>query len=150
MGTPHDFRLTDGTGVDHLPVGTAIRALELLRLPREGPVAVGLNVTSTKHGRKDIIRVEGLALKKAELDRLALLGRQVTVSIVRGGAVTQKQVLDVPKRLEGVLRCPNPTCITRQEAVRTVFVRVGEFPYRFRCTYCERVTDEAAQRGLAP
>ena len=150
MGRPHDFRLTDGTVVDHLPAGTAQRALELLRLPREGPVTVGMNVPSTRHGTKDIIRVEGLVLRKAELDRLALLGRQVTVSIVRGGAVTQKQVLEVPKKIEGVLRCPNPTCITRQEAVRSAFVRVGEYPYRFRCSYCERVTDEASQRGLLP
>jgi aspartate carbamoyltransferase regulatory subunit len=149
MPSPHDFRLNDGTVVDHLPVGTAARALSLLGLPREGPVTVGVNVPSSRHGRKDIIRVEGLALKKSELDRLALLGRQITVSIVRGGEVKQKQVLEVPKTVEGILACPNPTCITRQERVDTVFHRLGDYPYRFRCHHCERVTDgESAQRSL--
>jgi aspartate carbamoyltransferase regulatory subunit len=150
MPIPNDFRLNDGTVVDHLPVGTAARALSLLGLPREGPVTVGVNVPSGRHGRKDIIRVEGLALKKSELDRLALLGRQITVSIVRGGEVKQKQVLEVPPRVEGILACPNPTCITRQERVATVFHRLGDYPYRFRCHHCERVTDgEDAQRSLA-
>lgn len=144
------FRLTDGTVVDHLPAGSATRALALLRLPREGPVTVGMNVPSKRHGRKDIVRVEGLVLRKRELDRLALLGRQVTVSIVRRGVVTEKQVLEVPARIEGILGCPNPTCITRSESVPTVFHRQGEYPYRFRCHHCERVmAAEDAQRSLA-
>jgi aspartate carbamoyltransferase regulatory subunit len=144
------FKLHDGTVVDHLPSGTAPRALALLNLPREGPITVGMNVPSKRHGAKDIVRVEGLVLKKHELDRLALLGRQITVSIVRGGVVTQKQVLEVPARVEGILPCPNPTCITRSEAVRTVFHRMGDYPYRFRCHHCERVmSGEAAQKTLA-
>jgi aspartate carbamoyltransferase regulatory subunit len=147
---PEAFKLHDGTVVDHLPTGTAPRALALLGLPREGPITVGMNVPSQRHGTKDIVRVEGLVLRKHELDRLALLGRQITVSIVRGGAVTQKQVLEVPARVEGILVCPNPTCITRSEPVRTVFHRQGEFPYRFRCHHCERVmSGEAAQRSLS-
>src|SRR5206468_3606073 len=32
MGSPHDFQLQDGTVVDHLPVGTAVRALSILGL----------------------------------------------------------------------------------------------------------------------
>ena len=43
---------------------TAARALVILGLPREGPVTVGMNVPSRRHGRKDIIRVEGLELRR--------------------------------------------------------------------------------------
>jgi aspartate carbamoyltransferase regulatory subunit len=147
---PDAFKLHDGTVVDHLPAGTAARALALLQLPREGPITIGMNVPSKRHGRKDIVRVEGLVLRKQELDRLALLGRQITVSIVRAGAVTQKTVLEVPRSVEGILACPNPTCITRSERVTTVFHRLGEYPYRFRCHHCERVmAGEDAQRSLA-
>ena len=74
MSSPHDFRLQDGTVIDHLPVGSAPKALAILELPREGPITVGINVPSARYGRKDIIRVEGLALRKSETDRLALLG----------------------------------------------------------------------------
>mgnify|MGYP001397197807 FL=1 len=53
MPSPHDFRLQDGTVIDHLPVGTAARALGILGLPREGPVTVGMNVPSRRLGFKD-------------------------------------------------------------------------------------------------
>lgn len=140
MSRPQDFRLVDGTVVDHLPVGTAARALELLGLPRDGPVTVGINVPSPRRGRKDIIRVEGLFLQKHELDRLALLGPDITVSIVHEGEVSSKTVLDVPERLIGILTCANPTCVTNEERVQTVFVRQPGLPARFRCQYCERVS----------
>ncbi|MDJ0974977.1 MAG: aspartate carbamoyltransferase regulatory subunit [Planctomycetota bacterium] len=139
MTIPRDFRLVDGTVIDHLPVGTAARALELLRLPREGPVTIGMNVPSSRHDKKDIIRVEGMVLEKRELDRLALLGEHVTVSIVQAGKVVDKIRLEVPKRLRGILTCTNPTCVTNNEPVQTVFERLGRYPFRFRCTYCERV-----------
>ncbi|MFV1959615.1 MAG: aspartate carbamoyltransferase regulatory subunit [Planctomycetota bacterium] len=139
MSGPKDFRLHEGTVIDHLPVGTALRALKLLHLPQAGPVTVGMNVPSDRYGNKDIVRVEGLELSKAELDRVALLGQRITVSIVRDGSVSGKVVLEVPRRVEGILRCPNPTCITNREEVTTVFHRLGDFPYRFRCHYCERI-----------
>jgi aspartate carbamoyltransferase regulatory subunit len=140
MSRPGDFQLTEGTVIDHLPVGTAQRALELLGLPREGSVTVGINVPSPSCGHKDIIRVEGLFLSKGELDRLALLGSNITVSIVRNGRVGDKIVLDVPQRLIGILTCDNPTCITHEEEVQSVFRRDEGLPIRFTCAYCERRT----------
>jgi aspartate carbamoyltransferase regulatory subunit len=140
VSRPKDFRLNDGTVVDHLPPGSAPRALEILSLPRQGAVTVGMNVPSARYGRKDIIRVEGLELSKRELDRLSLLGRRLTVSIVKSGEVVDKVIVEVPDRIEGLLVCRNPTCITNVEHASTVFLREGSYPYRFRCHYCERVT----------
>jgi aspartate carbamoyltransferase regulatory subunit len=142
VASPNDFRLSDGTVVDHLPVGTAARALAILGLPREGPVTVGMNVPSARYGHKDIIRVEGLELRKSETDRLALLGPHVTVAIVKGGRVATKQRLEVPERLVGVIRCSNPTCITNSERIPPVFDRVGKAPMQLRCAYCERPSVE--------
>ena len=141
MSGPKDFRLVDGTVIDHLPVGTSSEALRLLGLPREGPVTIGMNVPSSRIGHKDIIRVEGLFLSKGELDRLSLLGADITVSIVRRGTVTSKTVPTVPERLIGVLACRNPTCISHEERVQSVFVRLPGQPIRLRCSYCERVTE---------
>jgi aspartate carbamoyltransferase regulatory subunit len=140
--SPQDFRLQDGTVIDHLPVGTAARALAILGLPREGPVTVGMNVPSTRYGRKDIIRVERLELRRSETDRLALLGPHVTVAIVKGGRVADKQRLEVPERLVGVIRCTNPTCITNHERIAPVFDRVSASPLLLRCAYCERFGGE--------
>jgi aspartate carbamoyltransferase regulatory subunit len=142
MGSPKDFQLSDGTVIDHLPAGAASRALAILGLPREGPVTVGMNVPSARHGRKDIIRVEGLELRTSETDRLALLGAHVTVSIVKAGRVASKQRLEVPERLVGVVRCANPTCITNHERMPTVFDRASASPLVLRCAYCERPAAE--------
>ena len=142
MASPQDFRLENGTVIDHLPAGAAARALAILGLPREGPVTVGMNVPSARHGRKDIIRVEGLELRTSETDRLALIGEHVTVSIVKSGKVASKQRLEVPERLVGVLRCSNPTCITNTERMSTVFDRASLAPLVLRCAYCERVVEE--------
>jgi aspartate carbamoyltransferase regulatory subunit len=132
--------LQDGTVIDHLPVGSAVRALKMLGLPRQGPVTIGMNVPSSRYGHKDIVRVEGLALGKEDLNRLALLGQRITVSIVKRGEVTDKVVLEVPREVAGIIRCANPTCITNHEKVTTVFHRIGSYPYRFQCRHCERVT----------
>ncbi len=138
MASPHDFKLSDGTVVDHLPVGSAVKALAILGLPREGPVTVGMNVPSKRLGFKDIIRVEGLELRKSEADRLALLGSSVTVTIVKKGGVARKQTLEVPERLVGVLRCATPSCVTNHERTPSVFDRVSTSPLVLRCAYCER------------
>jgi aspartate carbamoyltransferase regulatory subunit len=98
-------------------------------------------VPSPTHGAKDIVRVEGLFLDKSELDRLSLLGPNITVSIVRDGQVGDKIVLDVPERLIAVITCANPTCITNDEDVQSVFRREPGSPIRFKCAYCERATD---------
>ena len=142
MASPQDFQLRDGTVVDHLPVGSATKALAMLGLPREGPVTVGMNVPSKRMGFKDIIRVEGLELRKSEADRLALLGPSVTVSIVKKGAVARKQRLEVPERLVGVLRCANATCVTNHERTPSVFDRTSVSPLVLRCVYCERPAAE--------
>jgi len=147
---PKDFRLQDGTVIDHLPVGSAIPAMQMLGVPRDGPVTVGMNVPSSRYGAKDIVRVEGLELDQDDLNRLALLGRRITVSIVKNGDVTGKVVLEVPLRIEGVLECPNPTCVTNQEGVPTIFHRLGEYPYRFRCHYCERMSRVDELRSPTP
>ncbi len=150
MRGPKDFRLQDGTVIDHLPVGSAIKAVLMLKVPRDGPVTIGMNVPSARYGAKDIVRVEGLELDHDDLNRLALLGRRITVSIVKHGDVTGKVVLEVPKRVEGILECPNPTCITNKEGVPTIFHRLGDYPYRFRCHYCERMSRADELRSPEP
>ena len=129
-----------------------MRSLQVLNLPRGGPVTVGMNVPSTSFGRKDIIRVEGVELSKGELDRLALLGQRVTVSLVRDGDVAHKVVLETPAPgRRASCTAPIRRASRTHEAVPTVFHRIGEFPYRFRCHYCERTRSihEEPQTALA-
>ncbi|MFZ0647991.1 MAG: aspartate carbamoyltransferase regulatory subunit, partial [Nitrososphaeraceae archaeon] len=68
-------RIKDGTVVDHIENGKALIVLRVLDITgREGNVVtVALNVPSSKHMKKDIIKVENKFLEKVETDKLALI-----------------------------------------------------------------------------
>ena len=65
---PGDIRLTpikNGTALDHLPVGSALKILNILGLDRhDNAVTIAINTESQKKGRKDLVFIEGGALSK--------------------------------------------------------------------------------------
>jgi aspartate carbamoyltransferase regulatory subunit len=59
--------------------------------------------------------------------------------------VIEKRKIHIPDEFHGMLRCPNPNCVTNKEGVTTHFVREGEGSKPVvRCTYCERVYKQPA------
>ena len=142
MDEPVEYKVTalrQGTVIDHLPEGTALKALEVLGDTGGGVVTVGMFLESRKWGKKDIIKIERKELTQGEADKIALLGPHTTISIIRDYRVVEKRASAIPARIVSVVRCPNPTCITNHDHVPTDFhVDVVE-PLRVRCEYCERV-----------
>ena len=131
-------KLRAGTVVDHLAAGTALRCLEILGHPAEGVVTVGLNLPSKRMKRKDILKMENRVLTAAELARIALFGTRATVCVIEDYRVVRKIPLELPTVIDGVVRCPNPSCITHHDPV-VPRVRVDATdPLRLRCHYCER------------
>jgi aspartate carbamoyltransferase regulatory subunit len=131
-------KLRSGTVVDHLRAGTALRCLGILGVPREGVVTVGLNLPSRKLRLKDILKIENRVLNASELARIALLNPRATVCVIEEFQVVRKIPLELPTAIDGVVRCPNPSCVTRHDPV-TPRVRVeSSDPVRLRCHYCER------------
>jgi len=131
-------KLRAGTVVDHLRAGTALRCLGILGVPREGVVTVGLNLPSRKLRLKDILKIENRVLTASELARIALLNPRATVVVIEDFRVVRKIPLELPTAIDGVVRCPNPSCVTRLDPV-TPRVRVeSSDPVRLRCHYCER------------
>ena len=131
-------KLRAGTVVDHLRAGTALRCLGVLGIPREGVVTVGLNLPSRKLGQKDILKIENRVLNASELARIALLNPRATVTVIEDFGVVRKLPLELPTAVDGVVRCPNPSCVTNHDPV-TPRVRVDSTdPVRLRCHYCER------------
>jgi aspartate carbamoyltransferase regulatory subunit len=142
-GTGHEpshrvAKLRAGTVVDHLPAGRALRCLAVLGVPREGVVTVGLNLPSRRMKRKDILKMENRVLTAAERARIAFLGPGGTVCVIANFRVVRKIPLELPTVVDGVVKCPNPSCITHHDPV-TPRVRVDSSdPVRLRCHYCER------------
>jgi aspartate carbamoyltransferase regulatory subunit len=134
--------LSRGTVLDHLHAGTALRALRVLALPPGLTVTVGMHLASARHGKKDIIKIEGHELTPDAAAKVALLSPEATLSIIRDYKVVEKLKLEPPSRFRGLLRCPNPACIVHGERAPGSFVVVSRDPVSVSCEYCERAIGE--------
>lgn len=130
--------LREGTVIDHLRHGTGLRVLHALGLQTEGVVALGLNLDSAKLGRKDLIKIERRELSRAEVNKIAILSPEATLSIIRDYQVVAKFQPELADELEGVVHCANPSCISNHERVVSRFYVLHRKPIRLRCMYCER------------
>jgi aspartate carbamoyltransferase regulatory subunit len=130
--------LRNGTVVDHLNSGMALRALQVLGVPPDGAALLGIHLESRKMGRKDILKLENVELGPTDVARLALFGPHATVCLIRDYKVVKKLHVEIPDTITGILRCPNPNCVTNHERIETRFDVESRTPMRVRCRYCER------------
>jgi len=141
------YALECGTVIDHIRQGEALRVLRVLGLEKNATVAMGMSFDSSKLGKKDIIKFEDFFLDEETARRIALIAPEATVSKIEGGRVVEKLHVVVPDKIEGLMTCANPKCISRNEPMMPRFERVGEpEELRFRCRYCERTMDEGDVR----
>ena len=135
--------LRHGTVVDHLHAGMALKALQVLGLPRKGAALLGIGLESGKMGRKDIMKLENVEISESEIEKLALFGPNASVSFIRDYKVVRKVRVELPDVIHGILRCPNPNCITNSERLlETRFHVEARQPLQVRCHYCERLISE--------
>lgn len=140
-GEPHRKQvaaLRHGTVIDHLNPGMALKAMEILGFPKKGAALLGIGLESRKMGRKDIVKLENVELSPADVDRLAVFGPQATVSFIRDYKVVRKVNVKLPESIVGILKCPNPNCISNHERIETRFRVETAQPLDVRCHYCER------------
>ncbi len=130
--------LAQGTVIDHLAAGSALRVLEILGIAFEGAVTIGMNLESAKMGLKDIIKIERREITPKEVAKIALVSPRATFSIIRQYQVVEKFSPTPPRIIEGLLRCKNPSCISQEERVTTKFIVMRMEPLTMRCHYCER------------
>ena len=139
-------KIMRGTVIDHIPAGRGIDVLRVLGITgREGyRIAVLMNVESKKLGRKDIVKIENRFLEPHEVNIIALIAPNATINIVENYEVKRKYRAEIPQEIEGLLRCPNPTCITRQsrEPITSRFRRISTNPLRLQCVYCGTIVEE--------
>lgn len=136
-------KIESGTVIDHIPKGRALRVLNVLGIEESFPatVSVLMNVPSSHYGHKDIIKIEGRKLEKRELAHIALIAPNASVNTIKNYTVVDKYVVQTPSLIEGVLKCPNPSCITGAEGTARLYVEQPH-PLKLRCAYCEKVYEE--------
>jgi len=141
-------RIKDGTVIDHINAGNAVKVLRILGIPEKttSVVSVAINVKS-ELGRKDIVKVENRELDPHEVDKIALISPKATINIIRDYDVAEKHKVELPDEITGIVICPNPTCVSNaNEPVNTRFRVVCKDPPRIKCYYCEREPDDIAER----
>ena len=142
--------IKNGTVIDHITCGTALKVLRILGLDVEDPkstVSVIMHVPSRLHGFKDIVKIEDRELKKRELNRIALLSPHATINIIRDGEVAEKHHVRPPREVIDLARCENPNCITNsREPVHTRFKVLRKEPMVLKCSYCGREQEVSIER----
>jgi aspartate carbamoyltransferase regulatory subunit len=134
--------IKDGTVIDHIPAKSLFKVIHILGLDHiRKQITFGTNLDSEKLGSKGIIKLSEIFFEKEDLDRIALVAPDVKVNIIRDYEVVEKKVVEIPEKLEGIVKCVNPVCITNNEDIRTKFELVSRNPVGLKCYYCEKITD---------
>lgn len=142
--------IRNGTVIDHISAGRAVAVMRILGLPRPGStstITAAMNVPSSR-GRKDILKIEDRELDANEVNKIALIAPNATINIVREYEVSRKEHVQIPEKVSGLVKCPNPNCVTNHEPVRTQFLVVARDPVKLRCGYCDREVEDVAAHVL--
>jgi len=129
--------IKNGVVIDHIKSGNAMKIYSLLNLENtDWQVAIIKNAPSKKLGKKDIIKIA--TDDEINLDVLGFIDTDITVNIIRDGALFEKKHIELPKKITDVIKCKNPRCITTTEqGISHIFELTDEKKKVYRCMYCE-------------
>ncbi len=133
--------IQNGYVIDHIRAGKSMDIYKYLRLDKlDCQVAIIKNATSNKMGKKDIIKVQGDM--NLNLDILGFVDDQITVNIIRGGQIVEKQKPSLPETITNIIQCKNPRCIsTVEQELPQRFKLTDPATRTYRCIYCEEKFD---------
>ena len=129
--------IKNGIVIDHITAGKGMELYNILGLGElDCTVALLKNVVSTKHGRKDIIKIDGVM--EIDWDLVGYVDPNITVNVIRDGEQVEKHQLKLPETITGVIHCKNPRCITSiEQELQQVFKLTDREKRVYRCLYCE-------------
>ena len=132
-------KIKNGIVIDHIKAGLGIRIFNWLGLSKAPyTVAFVVNASSEHMGRKDIIKIDNTIT--INLDILGLIDPNITVNIIENEEITRKIKLQLPERVEDILICKNPRCITSTETyVPHIFHLENPEQRTYRCEYCDEI-----------
>ncbi|GAH28610.1 unnamed protein product, partial [marine sediment metagenome] len=134
-------RLKKGTVIDHIDAGYALTIMSLTGLD-ESPnlITIGVNVSSKKYQRKDIIKIEGVFLNKKQMQQISILSPNANISLIEEYKVIEKKKVNLPEVIKKLILCRNKTCISNSnEPIETEFMVLEEKPLKIQCIYCNRI-----------
>ncbi|MBR5201946.1 MAG: aspartate carbamoyltransferase regulatory subunit [Clostridia bacterium] len=130
-------QIKDGIVLDHITAGLGMTLYNFLGLDELNcQVALIQNADSVKMGKKDIIKVDKVI--DINFEALGYVDPGVTVNIIRDGKIVKRENIDIPERIENVIKCKNPRCITTvEQELPHIFTLRDKENRVYRCLYCE-------------
>jgi len=132
-------KINNGIVIDHIRAGQGIHIFNWLGLDKASyTVAFVVNANSNKMEKKDLIKIDNAIT--INFDILGLIDPNITVSIIEDQVVAKKIRLQLPEKVENILICKNPRCITSTEKyVSHVFHLENPELQTYRCEYCDEI-----------
>lgn len=139
-------KIKNGIVIDHIKAGQGVRIFDWLSLGKsEYTIAFVVNATSPQMGKKDIIKIYDTI--DINYDVLGFIDPSITVNVIENEIITRKITLKLPERIENVLYCKNPRCITSAEKyIPHIFHLADEKCGIYRCEYCDETRGTEAFR----
>ncbi|MGG7177048.1 aspartate carbamoyltransferase regulatory subunit [Clostridium paraputrificum] len=134
--------IKNGLVIDHIEAGMGIKIFNYLNLDKTNyRVALIINAESKQLGKKDIIKIEKDDCNDIDYTVLGLLSPKITIDEVKDEKIVAKIRPELPEKVENILMCKNPRCITGVEKyVPHSFVLMNREKGTYRCEYCDEVT----------
>ncbi|SEF41307.1 aspartate carbamoyltransferase regulatory subunit [Caloramator fervidus] len=131
--------IKNGIVIDHIKAGLGIKIFKILELDKiNSAVCLLMNVQSKKLGKKDIIKIENVV--DIDFTILGILDPNITINVIKDEVIVEKKKLKLPERVENILRCKNPRCVTSIEKyIDQVFYLVDSKKGEYRCMYCDEI-----------
>jgi aspartate carbamoyltransferase regulatory subunit len=130
-------KIQNGIVIDHIKAGQGIRVFNWLGLGKSlHTVAFVVNAASSHMNKKDIIKIYDTMSINYGL--LGLIDPNITVNIIENQQIIKKITLQLPDRVENILICKNPRCITSTESyIPHIFRLTDKATQTYRCEYCD-------------
>ena len=129
--------IKNGLVIDHICAGYGPRIFNWLGLEKTHfTTALVMNVPSHTMGKKDIIKIDNII--NIDFSVLGFIDPNITVNVIKDEKIVKKIKMELPPRVENVIKCKNPRCITSiEQELEQIFYLTDANKEIYRCKYCE-------------
>ena len=131
--------IENGTVIDHIPSDKVFSVVYMLGLHNlDNSITVGSNLSSNKMGKKGIIKIANKYFSESEVNKLSLIAPNIVLNTIKDFKVAHKYRVSMPTEIKGIVKCPNPKCISNNEPMSTRFHTIDKTSGVIQCCYCNR------------
>ncbi len=129
--------IKNGLVIDHIKAGFGPQIFHFLGLDKaDFSCALIMNVQSKKSGKKDIIKIDNII--NIDYSVLGFIDPNICINVIKDEKIVRKIKMELPEKVENVIRCKNPRCITVTEHYVTPSFRlVNREKAQYACEYCD-------------